>query len=102
MRNKEDYTRKAIMDCTLNTIASRASIIVSAYAAACALPFGGYAASTIVGITMGTAYTGFAYAHNQNRKESVTEAAEMESIKTEENKKTEQRDAVYMNAMSGL
>lgn len=102
MPNKEDYTLEAIMDCTLNTIASRASIIVSAYAAACALPYGGYAASAIVGTTMGTAYIGFAYAHSQNRKESVTEAAEMDSITTEENPKTEQRDAVCMNAMSGL
>ncbi|MGG2142167.1 hypothetical protein [Symbiopectobacterium sp. RP] len=66
MRKKEDYTRKAIMDCTLNTIASRASVIVSAYTAACALPFSGHAASAIVGTTMGTAYTGFVYAHNQN------------------------------------
>ncbi len=51
---------------------------------------------------MGTAYTGFVYAHNQNRKASVTEAAELESIKTEKNQKTEQHDAVNMNAISGL
>ncbi|MCW2485101.1 hypothetical protein J5069_04230 [Candidatus Symbiopectobacterium sp. NZEC127] len=99
MRNKEDFTRKAIMDCTLNTIASRASIIVSAYAAASALPFGGYAASAIVGSTMGTAYAGFAYAHNQNRKNPLPETVEMEDIKTEEKQDVEQQDVVKRNAM---
>lgn len=102
MRHKEDYTRKAIMDCTLNTIASRASVTISAYAAASALPFGGYVASAIVGVTMGFAYPGFAYAHNQHIKKTETEAVEMEGIQTEENQVTEQRDAVEMNAMLRL
>lgn len=89
IRNKEDFTRQAIMDCALNTISSRASIIVSAYAAACALPFGGYAASAIVGSTMGCAYAGFAYAHNQNRKNPIPEAVDMEDIKAKENQETD-------------
>ncbi|MCW2480780.1 hypothetical protein [Candidatus Symbiopectobacterium sp. NZEC135] len=102
MRNKEDFTRKAIIDCTLNTLASRASIIVSAYAAASALPFGGYAASAIVGGTMGCAYAGFAYAHNQNRKNPEPEATEMESIETEENQETEPHSVVNMNEITEL
>lgn len=102
MRNKDDFTRKAIMDCTLNTIASRASIIISAYAVAKVLPFDGYPASAIVGSIMGGAYPGFAYAHNQNRKNPEPEAVEMKGIQTEENQEKEQRDAVEMNAMLRL
>lgn len=102
IRNKEEYTREAIMDCMLNTLASSSAIIISAYAAASALSFGGVGASVIVGVTMGCAYSGFAYAHNQNRKNPEPEATEMESIKTEENQETEPHSAVNMNEISRL
>lgn len=102
MRNKENITRKAILDCALNTIASRASIIISAYAAAYALPFCGYAASATVGGTMGTAYAGFAYAHNQNKKDSSPENEEMEDVKTVENQGIAELDAMRMNTILRL
>ena len=88
-RHKKNITGKAVLDQTLNTLASRSALISSAYSVSRALPLGQRFANEIVGGVMGGAYPGFIYAHNQTKTEPTSREIEMVEVTAEDNQQEE-------------
>ena len=86
MGSCQNRAREAVLNQTLNTLASRAAIISSAYSVSKALPSDHPFASEIVGGVMGGAYPGFIYAHNQTKTEPTSGDIEMVEVTAEENR----------------